>query len=100
MGAVRMVHTVQTMSSRSRPLLVSAVALTWLVLGPLAALYGSCVIMCDTCDIACPAAPGAAYAPRVDSMTIFVDAPLPTSEPHLTLALAPPAPPPKLLLSV
>ena len=62
-------------------------------------LYGSCVIMCDACDISCPAAPGVECAPRVDSLAVFAEALLPMAESHLTLALAPPAPSPKLLLS-
>jgi hypothetical protein len=62
-------------------------------------LYGSCVIMFDACDISCPAAPGVAYAPWVDSVAVFAEALLPMAELRLTLARAPSAPPPKLLLS-
>jgi hypothetical protein len=87
------------MPPRSRPLLVLAVAIAWLVLGPLAVLYGTCVIMCDTCDITCPAAPGVGHAPRIDSVAVLDEASVPMGEPYLTIALTPPAPPPKLLLS-
>jgi hypothetical protein len=87
------------MRSWSRRLLAWAVAIAWLVLGPLAMLYGPCVIMCDACDMTCPAAPGVGHAPRVDSVVALDEAPVATGEPHLTIALSPPAPPPKSLLS-
>jgi hypothetical protein len=88
-----------TMKLRSRPLLACAVAIVWLVLGPLAVLYGPCVIMCDACDMTCPAAPGVEHAPRVDPVVAVGEAAAPIGELHLTVTLAPPAPPPKPLLS-
>lgn len=90
---------VVVMQPRSRPLLAWVVAIVWLVLGPLAVLYGSCAIMCDACDMTCPAAPGVEHAPRIDAMVAFGEAAALLGEHHLTVALAPPAPPPKPLLS-
>src|SRR5262245_5432918 len=87
------------MRPRSRSLVALSVAIAWLVLGPLAVLYGSCAIMCGACDMMCPAAPGVADAPRVDSVVARADAPASMREVLLTVALAPPAPPPKTLLS-
>ena len=87
------------MRPRSRPLLALVVAITWLVLGPMATLYGSCAIMCDACDMACPAAPGVEHAPRVDAVVARGEAAAPISELVLTVSPAPPAPPPKHLLS-
>ena len=87
------------MPSRSRPFLVWAVAITWLVLGPLAVLHGACVIMCDTCDVTCPAAPGVEYAPRADALVVFHETLGFVGKPHLSVSLTPPAPPPKSLLS-
>ena len=87
------------MRPRSRSLLALAVAIAWLVLGPMAMLYGSCAIMCDACDMTCPAAPGVEHAPRVDHVVALGEAAAPLGELHVTVTLAPPAPPPKPLLS-
>lgn len=87
------------MRLRSRPLLACAIAIVWLVAGRLAVLYGPCVIMCDTCDMTCPAAPGVARAPRVDPVATLDEGAASIGEIHLTVALRPPAPPPKPLLS-
>jgi hypothetical protein len=76
------------------------VALVWLALGPLAMLYGSCAIMCDGCDMTCPAAPGVEHAPRVDSVVALDEVPPTGGERRMSVALTPPAPPPKSLLSV
>ena len=87
------------MRLRSRPLLACVVAIAWLVAGPLAVLYGPCAIMCDTCDMTCPAAPGVEHAPRVAPVVALAEAATSVSEPGLTVAISPPAPPPKPLLS-
>jgi hypothetical protein len=87
------------MRPRSRSLLALAVAIAWLVLGPMAMLYGSCAIMCDGCDMTCPAAPGVGHAPQVDAVVARGETAPPIGELVLTVSLAPPAPPPKLLLS-
>jgi hypothetical protein len=87
------------MRPRARPLLAWVVAIAWLVLGPLAMLYGPCVIMCDGCEMTCPAAPGVGQAPRVDSVVALDEALVSPGEVRLTIALTPPAPPPKPLLS-
>jgi len=87
------------MGPRSRSILACAVAIAWLVLGPLAMLYGPCVIMCDACDMTCPAAPGIGYAPRVDSVVALDEISATSGELRLTVALTPPAPPPKPFLS-
>jgi hypothetical protein len=87
------------MRPRSRSLLALAVAIVWLVLGPMAMLYGSYAIMCDGCDMTCPAAPGVEHAPQVDPVVALGEAAAPIGERHLTAVLAPPAPPPKPLLS-
>lgn len=87
------------MRSRSRPLLICAVAIAWLILGPLAVVYGSCAIMCDACDMMCPAAPGVADAPCVDWVLARADTSASMCESLPTIALTPPAPPPKSLPS-
>jgi hypothetical protein len=87
------------MRPRSRPILACAVAIVWLVLGPLAMLYGPCVIMCDACDMTCPAAPGVEHAPRVDSVVALDEMSATRGALRLTVALTPPAPPPKPFLS-
>jgi hypothetical protein len=66
---------------------------------PLAMLYGPCVIMCDACDMTCPAAPGVGHAPQVDSVVALDEVSATRAEPSLTVALTPPAPPPKPLFS-
>jgi len=75
--------------------------LTVLVLaaGPLAMSYGSCVVMCDTCERTCPAAPGVAQEPRIEFIAAPNDGVAPTSDLYLPVAFDPPAPPPKFLLS-
>lgn len=88
-----------SMRPRSRSLLALAVAIAWVVLGPMAMLYGSCAIMCDACDMTCPVAPGVEHAPRVDPVVVLGEAAAPIGGLHLTFTLAPPAPPPKPLLS-
>jgi hypothetical protein len=87
------------MRPRSRSLLALAVAIAWLILGPMAMLYGSCAIMCDGCDMTCPAAPGVEHAPRVDPVVARGETTPPTGKRVLTVSLAPPAPPPKPLRS-
>jgi len=88
------------MRPRTRPILACAVAIVWLALGPLAMLYGPCVIMCDACDMTCPAAPGVERAPRIDSAVALDVVPPTRGELRLTVTLTPPAPPPKPPLSV
>jgi hypothetical protein len=87
------------MQLRPRSLLALAVAIVWFVLGPMAILYGSCAIMCDACDMTCPAAPGVEHAPRVPYIVALGAAAATLGKVHLTVTLAPPAPPPKPLLS-
>ena len=87
------------MRPRSRSLLALVAAIVWLALGPLAVLYGSCAIMCDGCDMTCPAAPGVEHAPQMDPVVSLGEAAAPIGERQLTVSLAPPAPPPKHLLS-
>jgi len=87
------------MRLRSRPLLACVVAIAWLVAGPLAVLYGPCAIMCDTCDMTCPAAPGVEHAPGVAPVAALDELSATRAEPSLTVALTPPAPPPKPLFS-
>jgi hypothetical protein len=87
------------MRPRSRSLLALAVAIAWLVLGPMAMLYGSCAVMCEGWDMTCPAAPGVEHAPQVDPVVACGETAPPIGELQLTVSLAPPAPPPKPLRS-
>ena len=87
------------MRPRARSLFALAVAIAWLFLGPMAILYGSCAIMCDSCDMTCPAAQGVEHAPRIHPVVARGGAAAIICEHALTVTLAPPAPPPKPLLS-